>query len=62
VYSEQVYGIRPEQVVGTAGGTKYGYDKSGKPFLTKESKLLLYGPIEPWFNRRWRPGDMEPQS
>jgi phosphoglycolate phosphatase-like HAD superfamily hydrolase len=41
VYSERVYGIPPEQVVGTAGGTKYGYDKSGKPFLTKEPKLLL---------------------
>jgi hypothetical protein len=25
VYSERVYGIPPEQVVGTAGGTKYGY-------------------------------------
>jgi hypothetical protein len=23
------------------GGTKYGYDRSGKPFLTKEPKLLL---------------------
>jgi phosphoglycolate phosphatase-like HAD superfamily hydrolase len=41
VYSEQTYGIPPEQVVGSAGGTKYGYDKSGKPFLTKEPKLLL---------------------
>jgi phosphoglycolate phosphatase-like HAD superfamily hydrolase len=41
VYSEEVYGIPPEQVVGTAGGTKYGYDKNGKPFLTKEPKLLL---------------------
>ena len=41
VYSEQVYGIPPEQVVGTAGGTKYGYGKDGKPFLTKEPKLLL---------------------
>jgi hypothetical protein len=29
LYSEKVYGIPPEQVVGTAGGTKYGYDKSG---------------------------------
>ena len=28
-------------MVGTAGGTKYGYDKEGKPFLTKEPKLLL---------------------
>jgi len=41
VYSEKVYGIAPEQVVGTAGGTKYGYDKSGRPFLTKEPRLLL---------------------
>jgi len=41
VYSQQVYGIPPEQVVGTASGTKYGYDKDGKPFLTKEPKLLL---------------------
>jgi hypothetical protein len=41
VYSEEVYGVPPEQVVGTAGGTKYGYDKSGKPFLTKEPRLIL---------------------
>jgi hypothetical protein len=41
MYSEQVYGVPPEQVVGTAGGTSYRYDKSGKPFLTKEPKLLL---------------------
>jgi phosphoserine phosphatase len=41
VYAEQVYGIPPEQVVGTMGGTKYGYDKSGRPVLTKEPKLLL---------------------
>jgi len=41
VYAERVYGIIPEQVVGTAGATKYGYGKDGKPFLTKEPKLLL---------------------
>ena len=41
VYSQRVYGIPPEQVVGTMGGTKFGYDKDGKPFLTKEPKLLL---------------------
>jgi len=41
VYAERTYGIPPEQVVGSAGGTKYGYDESGKPFLTKEPKLLL---------------------
>jgi phosphoglycolate phosphatase-like HAD superfamily hydrolase len=41
VYAQQVYGIPPEQVIGTAAGTKFGYDKDGKPFLTKEPKLLL---------------------
>ena len=40
-YSEKIYGIPPEQIVGTAGGTKYGYDKNGRPFLTKEPKLML---------------------
>jgi phosphoglycolate phosphatase-like HAD superfamily hydrolase len=41
VYAEQTYSIPPEQVVGTAADTRYGYDKNGKPFLTKEPKLLL---------------------
>jgi hypothetical protein len=41
VYSEKVYGIPPEQVVGTAGGVSYGYEKNGRPFLTKDPKLLL---------------------
>jgi hypothetical protein len=41
VYSERVYGIPPEQVVGSAGGTSYRYAKDGKPFLIKEPKLLL---------------------
>src|SRR5208283_4677092 len=39
---EQTYGIPPEQVIGTANGTTYGYDKDGKPILTKEPNLLLY--------------------
>jgi len=41
VYSQAVYGIPPEQVIGTAAGTSYGYAKDGKPFLTKTPKLLL---------------------
>jgi phosphoserine phosphatase len=41
VYAEQTYGVPPEQVVGTALGTTYGYAKDGKPFLTKEPKLVL---------------------
>ena len=41
MYSEQVYGVPPEQVVGSAAGTRFGYDKAGRPMLTKEPKLLL---------------------
>jgi phosphoglycolate phosphatase-like HAD superfamily hydrolase len=41
VYSERVYGIPPQQVVGTAGDTTYSYDAEGKPILTKDPKLLL---------------------
>ncbi|MBS7544626.1 haloacid dehalogenase-like hydrolase [Ancylobacter oerskovii] len=41
VYAGTVYGIPPEQVVGTAGATSYGYDAAGRPVLTKEPKLLL---------------------
>ena len=38
--SEKVYGIPPEQVVGTASATKY--DKDGKLILIKEPKLTLF--------------------
>ncbi|HEY5313664.1 MAG TPA: HAD family hydrolase [Pirellulales bacterium] len=40
-YSERIYGIPPEQVVGSVGATKYGYDKDGKPTLIKAPQLLL---------------------
>lgn len=40
-YSEKVYGIPPEQVVGSAGATQFSYDKNSKPILTKVPKLLL---------------------
>jgi phosphoglycolate phosphatase-like HAD superfamily hydrolase len=40
-YAEPTYGIPPEQVVGTAAGTKYAYGADGRPFLTKEPRLLL---------------------
>jgi phosphoglycolate phosphatase-like HAD superfamily hydrolase len=41
VYAEAVYGIPPEQVVGTMAATTYGYAKDGRPTLTKDPKLLL---------------------
>jgi hypothetical protein len=40
-YSQRVYDIPPEQVVGSAGGTTFGYDKNGKPQLTKDWHLLV---------------------
>jgi phosphoglycolate phosphatase-like HAD superfamily hydrolase len=40
-YAEAAYGIPPEQVIGTAGGVKYGYGNDGRPMLTKEPRLLL---------------------
>ena len=40
-YAQAAYGIPPEQVVGTAGGTKFGYGKDGRPTLTKDPRLLL---------------------
>ena len=41
VFSEQVYGIPPEQVVGSAVDTKFGYDKNGQAILTKVPKVVL---------------------
>jgi hypothetical protein len=41
LYSQQVYGIPPEQVDGSALAVKYDYAKDGKPILIKEPKLML---------------------
>ena len=41
VYAGKTYGIPPEQVVGTAGSTKFEYGENGEPFLVKAPKLLL---------------------
>jgi phosphoserine phosphatase len=39
-YVERVYGIPRDQVVGSAAGTTFSYDASGKATLTKDPKLL----------------------
>jgi phosphoglycolate phosphatase-like HAD superfamily hydrolase len=39
-YVERVYGIPRDQVVGSAAGTTFSYDASGKAILTKDPKLL----------------------
>lgn len=41
VFAERVYGVPPEQVVGSMSEAKYGYDKDGRPVLTKEPKVML---------------------
>jgi len=41
VFADKAYGIPPEQVVGTASGTKFEYGENGEPYLLKAPKLLL---------------------
>jgi len=41
-FSEKVYGIPPEQVVGSAGATKFGYDENGRAVLTKAPDVVLF--------------------
>jgi phosphoglycolate phosphatase-like HAD superfamily hydrolase len=40
-YAQQTYGIPPEQVVGSIGGTSYHYASNGRPVLVKDPRLLL---------------------
>jgi hypothetical protein len=40
-YAEQAYGIPAEQVLRSGVGATYGYDRDGKPVLTKDPRLLL---------------------
>jgi haloacid dehalogenase-like hydrolase len=41
VFSSQVYGIPPEQIIGSAVQTEFTYDKEGKGMLMRPPKLLL---------------------
>jgi phosphoglycolate phosphatase-like HAD superfamily hydrolase len=41
VFADQVFGIPVEQVVGSAGATKFIYEKDGRPVLVKEPKIIL---------------------
>jgi hypothetical protein len=40
-FAEPVYGVPPEQVMGTAAKTQYVYGKDGKPSLVKTPEVLL---------------------
>jgi hypothetical protein len=46
---EKVYGIPPEQVVGSSGVTKFQMGKNGKPVLMKDAKVEFIddGPGKP---------------
>jgi phosphoglycolate phosphatase-like HAD superfamily hydrolase len=41
VFAERVYGVPPEQVIGSAGKVKYEYGKDDKPLLVKLPEVLL---------------------
>jgi phosphoserine phosphatase len=49
VFAERVYGIPPEQVIGSSGVTKFQAGADGKPVLVKESKVEIIddGPGKP---------------
>jgi phosphoglycolate phosphatase-like HAD superfamily hydrolase len=49
VFAERVYGIPPEQVVGSSGVTKFEIDPGGTPVLVKEPKVEFIddGPGKP---------------
>jgi haloacid dehalogenase-like hydrolase len=40
-YAQQVYGIPPEQIIGSAVATQYTYDKGGQGILMKDPQVLL---------------------
>ena len=40
-YAQQVYGIPPEQIIGSALDTKYQYNHEGQGILMRDPKLLL---------------------
>jgi haloacid dehalogenase-like hydrolase len=40
-YAQQVYGIPPEQIIGSALDTQYQYNKEGQGILMRDPKLLL---------------------
>lgn len=49
VFAERIYGIPPEQVVGSSGVTKFKMDADGKPVLLKEPEVEFIddGPGKP---------------
>ena len=52
-------------IVNLAIGPKPPEGKEKNWIQTKEKKgwfviLRIYGPLEPWFNKSWQPGEIEP--
>ena len=55
-YSQRVYGIPPEQVVGSAGGTKFGYHKDGTAVSDERAEVASQR-RQGWQARRHSPDD-----
>jgi haloacid dehalogenase-like hydrolase len=45
-FSQRVYGVPPEHVIGSVGKTAFGYEKDGRGVLTKQPSLLLFDDVE----------------
>ncbi|HEY3676844.1 MAG TPA: HAD family hydrolase, partial [Candidatus Tumulicola sp.] len=41
-YADQIYGSKPEEVIGSSLETQFDYDEGGKAVLMRPPKLLLY--------------------
>jgi hypothetical protein len=40
-------------------GNRFSLDKPRCDLLLEETILRLYGPLEPWLNKSWKPDDIE---
>ena len=49
VFAEKIYGIPPEQVIGSSGKVEYRLDEEGKPYLFKQAEMEFVddGPGKP---------------
>jgi hypothetical protein len=59
--------VNPDGSVDVYFGPKAPADKESNWIQTIPGKgwntlLRLYGPLQPWFDKTWRPGEIEPQS
>jgi haloacid dehalogenase-like hydrolase len=46
IYAKDVYGIPPEQIIGSAAATQFGYGVDGKPEMMRPAKIMLYNDVD----------------